>query len=176
MPAWEDVRDANGTVTRRHQPPRRFRLAYLVTAWTQRPEDEHRLLSSLLACFLRNPFIKAEDLEAPLNEADLPVYIEVGQPASQERSLADIWSALGGELKPSLDLVVIAPIVVDSSAYIGPPVQEGPSIGISSTGGASESRDRARAAPRAGRSSSTPRRPSCCRPTRAPRTGACASA
>jgi hypothetical protein len=142
VPAWEDVRDGNGTVTRRHQPPRRFRLAYLVTAWTQRPEDEHRLLSSLLACFLRNPFIKAEDLEAPLNEADLPVYIEVGQPASQERSLADIWSALGGELKPSLDLVVTAPIVVDSSAYFGPPVQEGPSIGISSTGGASESRTR----------------------------------
>ena len=39
------------------------------------------------------------------------MYIEVGQPASQERSLADIWSALGGELKPSLDLVVTAPIV-----------------------------------------------------------------
>ena len=109
-----------------------------MTAWTQRPEDEHRLLSTLLACFLRNPMIKAEDLGAPLDEADLPVYIEVGQPASQERSLADIWSALGGELKPSLDLVVIAPIVVDSDAYIGPPIQEGPSIGISSTGGASE--------------------------------------
>ena len=140
VPAWEDVRDANGTVTRRHQPPRRFRLAYLVTAWTQRPEDEHRLLSSLLACFLRNPMIKPEDLDKPLAEADLPVYLEVGQPASQERSLADVWSALGGELKPSLDLVVTAPIVVDSSAYFGPPVLEGPSIGISSTGGAAESR------------------------------------
>ena len=138
VPAWEDVRDAKGAVTHRRQPPRRFRLAYLVTAWTQRPEDEHRLLSSLLACFLRNPFVKAEDLDAPLNEADLPVYLEVGQPASQERSLADIWSALGGELKPSLDLVVTAPIVVDSDAYIGPPILEGPSIGISSTGGASE--------------------------------------
>ncbi len=138
VPAWEDIRDKQGTVTRRRQPPRRFRLAYLVTAWTQRPEDEHRLLSTLLACFLRNPMIKAEDLGAPLDEADLPVYIEVGQPASQERSLADIWSALGGELKPSLDLVVIAPIVVDSDAYIGPPIQEGPSLGISSTGGASE--------------------------------------
>ena len=171
VPAWEDVRDANGTVTRRHQPPRRFRLAYLVTAWTQRPEDEHRLLSSLLACFLRNPFIKAEDLEAPLNEADLPVYIEVGQPASQERSLADIWSALGGELKPSLDLVVTAPIVVDSSAYIGPPVQEGPSIGISSTGGASESRHGPGRRRGTGRSSSTPRRPSCCRPTRGAKDG-----
>jgi hypothetical protein len=140
VPAWEDVRDARGTVTGRHQPPRRFRLAYLVTAWTQRPEDEHRLLSSLLACFLRNPMIKPDDLDKPLAEADLPVYLEVGQPASQERSLADVWSALGGELKPSLDLVVTAPIVVDSSAYYGPPVTEGPSIGISSTGGAAESR------------------------------------
>ena len=138
VPAWEDVRDKQGVVTRRRQPPRRFRLAYLVTAWTQRPEDEHRLLSSLLAAFLRNPMIKPEDLGSPLDEADLPVYLEVGQPASQERSLADVWSALGGELKPSLDLVVIAPIVVESDAYFGPPITEGPSIGLSSTGGASE--------------------------------------
>ena len=81
---------------------------------------------------------------APLDEADLPVYIEVGQPASQERSLADIWSALGGELKPSLDLVVTAPIVVDSQRLrSGRRSSEGPSIGISSTGGASRARARA---------------------------------
>ena len=71
-----------GPVTGRRQPPRRFRLAYLVTAWTQRPEDEHRLLSSLLACLLRNPMLKPDDLGGALAEADLPVYIEVGQPAS----------------------------------------------------------------------------------------------
>jgi hypothetical protein len=146
VPAWEDHRDGNGRVNARLQPARRFRLAYLVTAWTQRPEDEHRLLSSLLACFLRNPMIKPADLDKPLDEADLPVYIEVGQPATQERSLADIWSALGGELKPSLDVVVTAPIVVDSSAYIGPPVLEGPSIGISATNGAGETKRAAVAA------------------------------
>ena len=43
-----------------------------------------------------------------LDEPDLPVYIDVGQPPSQDRSLADVWSALGGELKPSLDVVVTA--------------------------------------------------------------------
>ena len=37
----------------RHLPPRHFQLSYLVTAWTQRPEDEHWLLSALLATFLR---------------------------------------------------------------------------------------------------------------------------
>ncbi|MEW6226308.1 MAG: DUF4255 domain-containing protein [Chloroflexota bacterium] len=138
VPAWEDVRDKQGQVSGRVQPPRRFRLAYLVTAWTQRPEDEHRLLSSLLGCFLRNPMLKPGDLGGSLDEADLPVYLEVGQPASQERSLADIWSALGGELKPSLDLVVTAPIIVSTSAPYGPPVLTGPTIGLSAQGGPAE--------------------------------------
>ena len=45
--------DATAGSTARHLPPRYFKLSYLVTAWTQRPEDEHRLLSALLSCFLR---------------------------------------------------------------------------------------------------------------------------
>lgn len=138
VPSWEDTRGKDGMVAGRAQPPRRFRLAYLVTAWTQRPEDEHRLLSSLLICMLRNPMLKPGDLGGSLDEADLPVYIEVGQPETQDRSLADIWSALGGELKPSLDVVVTAPVVISQAAYFGPPVLAGPTIGLSSTGGASE--------------------------------------
>jgi hypothetical protein len=139
VPTWEDSRGKDGMVAGRSQPPRRFRLAYLVTAWTQRPEDEHRLLSSLLVCMLRNPMLKPGDLGGSLDEADLPVYIEVGQPETQDRSLADIWSALGGELKPSLDVVVTAPVVISQNAYYGPPVLAGPTIGLASTGGAEES-------------------------------------
>jgi hypothetical protein len=138
VPTWEDMRGADGTVAGRKQPPRRFRLAYLVTAWTQRPEDEHRLLSSLLVCMLRNPMLKSGELGGDLDAADLPVYIEVGQPESQERSLADIWTALGGELKPSLDVVVTAPVVIGQGTPYGPPVTAGPSIGLSSTNGAAE--------------------------------------
>lgn len=138
VPAWEDVRNQKGEVSDRRLPPRRFRLAYLVTAWTQRPEDEHRLLSSLLVCFLRNPMLKPGELGGALEDANLPLYIEVGQPASQERSLADIWSALGGELKPSLDLVVTAPIAVSHSAPFGPPVLSGPTIGLSAHDGPGE--------------------------------------
>jgi hypothetical protein len=139
VPAWEDQRGEDGQVTGRRQPPRRFRLAYLVTAWTQRPEDEHRLLSSLLVCMLRNPMLKPGDLGGSLDEADLPVYIEVGQPETQDRSLADIWSALGGELKPSLDVVVTAPVVLSVDTYFGPPVLTGPTIGLADTEGAEES-------------------------------------
>jgi hypothetical protein len=138
VPIWEDSRGGDGTVTGRKQPPRRFRLAYLVTAWTQRPEDEHRLLSSLLLCMLKNPMLKPGELGGSLDAADLPVYIEVGQPETQERSLADIWSALGGELKPSLDVVVTAPVVLTQDSYFGPPVLEGPTIGLAAPNGAEE--------------------------------------
>lgn len=135
VPAWEDVRGEDGRVVDRQLPPRRFKLSYLVTAWTQRPEDEHRLLSALLSCFIRNPMIKVHELEGTLAEPDLPVYIEVGQPPTQDRSLADVWSALGGELKPSLDVVVTAPISVRRSVAPGPPVLSGPSIGIAAANG-----------------------------------------
>lgn len=135
VPAWEDARGPDGKVSSRQLPPRRFKLSYLVTAWTQRPEDEHRLLSALLSAFIRNPMIKPEDLEGTLAEPDLPVYIDVGQPPSQDRSLADVWSALGGELKPSLDVVVTAPIMVRRDTPFGPPVLAGPAIGLSSASG-----------------------------------------
>jgi hypothetical protein len=139
VPTWEDVRGNDGMVSGRLQPPRRFRLAYLVTAWTQRPEDEHRLLSSLLVCMLRNSMLKPGELGGDLDATDLPVYIDVGQPESQERSLADIWTALGGELKPSLDVVVTAPVAIGKVTPFGPPVTAGPTIGMASTNGAVES-------------------------------------
>ncbi|HEX2626858.1 MAG TPA: DUF4255 domain-containing protein [Candidatus Limnocylindrales bacterium] len=134
VPAWEDQRNADGTVSARTLPPRRFKLSYLVTAWTQRPEDEHRLLSALLSAFLRTPMVKPENLEGSLAEPNLPVYIDVGQPPSQDRSLADVWSALGGELKPSLDVVVIAPIMVTRVAPYGPPVRSAATIGLAAQG------------------------------------------
>jgi hypothetical protein len=134
VPAWEDARGEDGKVTVRQLPPKRFKLSYLVTAWTQRPEDEHRLLSALLSAFIRNPMIKPDLLDGALAEPDLPVYIDVGQPPSQDRSLADVWSALGGELKPSLDVVVTAPIMVNRNAPIGPLVLAGPSLGLTAAG------------------------------------------
>lgn len=116
--------DSTGRVVERHLPPRFFKLSYLVTAWTQRPEDEHRLLSVLLACFLRHDAIPTEMLEGPLAEIALPVGITVGLPPPEDRGFADVWSALGGELKPSLDLVIAAPIDSGQRRSAGPPVTQ----------------------------------------------------
>src|ERR1700726_3944131 len=126
---WQDIRgDASNSrlVTERRPPPRRFKLSYLVTAWTQRPEDEHRLLSSLLACFLRPPPMPADTLSGALGEARQPILINIALPPPQDRSISDVWSALGGELKPSLDLIVNAPFEIKVAVPAGPPVLEEP--------------------------------------------------
>lgn len=102
--------DAQGRVAARHLPPRHMKLSYLVTAWTQRPEDEHRLLSDLLIGFLGYDAVPPALLSGTLEELALPVPMTVALPPPEDRAFADVWSALGGELKPSLDVVVSAPV------------------------------------------------------------------
>ena len=105
---WLNEYDGN-RIRARHLPPRHFKLSYLVAAWTQRPEDEHRLLAALLGCFLRYEALPEDVLTGSLASSGLPVPITVALPPPEDRSFADVWTALGGELKPSLDIVVTAP-------------------------------------------------------------------
>ena len=121
-------------ITTRHLPPRHFKLSYLVTAWTQRPEDEHRLLSALLSCFLRHDAIPPELVTGPLAELGLPVPVTVALPPPEDRSFADVWSALGGELKPSLDIVVSAPTHTGQQYAAGPPVVNPPRVSLGGSG------------------------------------------
>lgn len=113
---------SDGKPSSRVPPPRYFRLSYLVTAWTQRPEDEHRLLDSVLRCFLRHEALPTELVSGALAEPGLPVPVFVGLPPPEDRGFADVWSALGGELKPSLDVVVVAPALTGVALSVGPPV------------------------------------------------------
>ncbi|MCC3653960.1 DUF4255 domain-containing protein [Streptomyces sp. S07_1.15] len=124
------VKDAQGIVLKRRQPPRWFRLSYLVTAWTKRPEDEHRLLSAVMATLLPHEVLTPSELTGALAELGLSVPITIGVPPAESRSLADIWSALGGELKPSLDVVVTAPFPAVPEYAAGPPVTEGAGVRV----------------------------------------------
>ncbi|GCD48112.1 hypothetical protein GKJPGBOP_07908 [Streptomyces paromomycinus] len=56
------LRDARDIVVRHRRPPRWFRLSCLVTAWTKTPQDEHRLLSAVLATLLPHELLAAEEL------------------------------------------------------------------------------------------------------------------
>lgn len=122
--------DAHRVVARR-PPGRHFTLSYLVTAWTQRTEDEHRLLSAVLTCFLRHEHLPRDLLSGALAEAPAP--LAIGMPPPEDRSFTDVWSALGGELKPSLDLVITAPLDTARRFAVGPPVREEASIRVVDT-------------------------------------------
>ncbi|MBW4721129.1 DUF4255 domain-containing protein [Saccharothrix obliqua] len=110
-----------GRVVSRRLPPRHVKLSYLVTAWTQRPEDEHRLLSELLLGFLRHEAVPPVLLTGALAALELPVPLAVASPPPEDRAFADVWTALGGELKPSLDVVVSAPVDPGRVMPAGPP-------------------------------------------------------
>lgn len=116
------VVNEDGVVVGRRRPPRHYRLSYLVTAWTQRSEDEHRLLSSVLNAFLPHDALPQDVLAGALAQAEAAVYTTIGRPPPEERSIGEIWTAMGGELKPSLDLVCSAPFVVAEDRPTGPPV------------------------------------------------------
>ena len=124
------VRDERDVVVKRRQPPRWFRLSYLVTAWTKRPQDEHRLLSAVLSTLIPRELLAPDELPGSLGALGLSVPISVAGIQTESRSLAEIWSALGGELKPSLDLVVTAPFPAYPEYDAGPPVTEGAAVRI----------------------------------------------
>jgi len=124
------VNNDDGTVREMRPQPKWFRLSYLVTAWTQRPEDEHRLLSALMVTFLRNESLPRDLLEGTSLEDGPAVSIAVALPPPQDRSLSDVWSALGGELKPSLDVQLTAPLQPARADEAAPPVTVEPQLRI----------------------------------------------
>ena len=124
-----DVVNADGRIVSRQGPPNFFKLSYLITAWTQRPEDEHRLLSAVLSCFLRFSAIPPDLLPTVAKLG--PARVTIAIPPPEDRALSDTWSALGGELKPSLDLVVTAPIDARGPADVAPLITEPPRFTLS---------------------------------------------
>ena len=120
------VRDESGIVVQRHRPLRHFRLSYLMTCWTRRPEDEHRLLASVLGCLIGTEVLPVTGAGV-LASLGLPVQLTLATPPVDSRSAADLWSALGGNLKPSLDVVVTAPYP-EPGEPVAPPVTEGAGV------------------------------------------------
>jgi hypothetical protein len=104
------------------RPPMIMECSYAVTAWTQAVEDEHRLLSQVLAIFYAYPEIPQAALNGRLanGSQQWPIKARIGQGKGEK---SDFWSAIGGQYKVSLDYVVR--LSVDSGAKLerGPEVR-----------------------------------------------------
>jgi hypothetical protein len=131
-------RGPDGRVVRERDPTRKLKLCYLVTAWTQRPEDEHRLLASLLQCFLKYDSIPADALAGSLADGAVEVALSVAVPSGENRHVTDLWTAIGGELRPALEVVATAPIQPGIVRAPAPPVLERTRLEIVQPDGARE--------------------------------------
>jgi hypothetical protein len=104
------------------RPPMVMEASFAVTAWTQAVEDEHRLLSQVLAILFAYPEIPRDRLNGRLANGSQawPIKARIGQGKGEK---SDFWSAVGGQYKVSLDYVVR--LSVDSGARMerGPEVR-----------------------------------------------------
>ncbi len=101
-------------------PPLHLELTYAVTAWTKAVEDEHRLLSQVLAILYSFTNVPTDVLPSSANGGLSSADTSVGRPREEK---ADFWSAVGGQYKASIDYVVH--ITVESGATFtrGPEVR-----------------------------------------------------
>ncbi|MGH2841563.1 MAG: Pvc16 family protein [Solirubrobacteraceae bacterium] len=102
---WREER-GNGAA-RMDRPPLRIECSYAVTAWTRVVEDEHRLLSQVLAILNAFQELPRETLAGALADPGsqrFAITSRIGVPSGDGR--ADFWSAVGGQYKVSLDYIV----------------------------------------------------------------------
>jgi hypothetical protein len=86
------------------RPPLMLEATYAVSAWARAVEDEHRLLSQLLAILYAYPQLPAEILAGALLDQPYPLSTTIARPQSDVK--ADFWSSVGGTFKASLDYAV----------------------------------------------------------------------
>ncbi|MEZ5411409.1 MAG: DUF4255 domain-containing protein [Acidimicrobiales bacterium] len=115
--------EVDGRLHRRRPAPR-VEFRYLVTAWASENRDQHQLLGAVLRTVVAQPDVPADLLRGDLAGLDpLPVVELAGTPPGGS-SQGDLWSALDGQLKAGLDLVVTMAVDIGRATEAGPPVEE----------------------------------------------------
>lgn len=107
---------------REGRPPMVMECSYAITAWTQAVEDEHRLLSQVLAILYAYPELPQDKLNGRLanGSQQWPIKARVGQSKGDK---SDFWSAVGGQYKVSLDYVVRLSVESGAQLERGPEVR-----------------------------------------------------
>ncbi len=93
-------------------------LHYLVSAWAGVVRDEHQLLGDALGCLVQASALPPEHLAVPLPSG---VQLTV-QPYDNSRA-KDVWTTVGGAIKPSFELVVTSAADAPAFADLPPRVE-----------------------------------------------------
>lgn len=124
---WETTR-ANGQGKLR-LAPLRFDLNYLITAWTRKVEDEHRLLWRALGALCQVRTLDPDVCEGALRDQPYEIPFEVAQDSEVVPNVTDLWSVLDNEMRAGFRLAVTlafdadrgfdAPLVLERRLIVG---------------------------------------------------------
>jgi hypothetical protein len=115
---WEEVRDPSGRVLSRQDPPRRYRLSYLVTARAPKIAEEHELLDTALRALTDGESLPESCLPEALIETGLPLLVDL-DPAGP----GPLWTSLGMPARAAFVLTVSAPHRPPPDTELAPPAE-----------------------------------------------------
>jgi hypothetical protein len=101
---WKEQRGNGHSVE--HRPPLRVEASYAVTAWTRAVEDEHRLLSQVLAVLYAYTVLPDDILAGTLANGSQPFPLDTKTASGRSEDKADFWTSIGGQYKASVDYIV----------------------------------------------------------------------
>jgi hypothetical protein len=104
QPLWDVEHKPDGSVSRRRKPVR-VDLHYMITAWANDPEDEHRLLGRALMALFRFADLPEEVLPEGLRNQPKPIPIMVAQ-YEELRNPTEVWQVLDNEMRPGVACVL----------------------------------------------------------------------
>jgi hypothetical protein len=102
---WELMVNADGTAGE-VRPPLVLDASYAVTAWTRAVEDEHRLLSQVLAILYAHAVLPQDILAGTLANGSQPEPLKTRVAQERQDDKSDFWTSVGGQFKASVDYVV----------------------------------------------------------------------
>jgi hypothetical protein len=118
---WRERRGNGHAVQER--PPLRVEVSYAVTAWTRAVEDEHRLLSQVLAILYAYSILPDDVLAGTLANGAQPFPLDTKTAQGRSEDKADFWTSIGGQYKASLDYIVFTSCEPGTRYERGPEVR-----------------------------------------------------
>lgn len=119
----------NGMTAMRSIPPRRMDITYLVTAWANKPEDEHQLLWRALATLKAVRLLKPEDCEGELRFQNHDIRLLVADMSEPKANFTDLWSVVDNQMRLGFpvtatveletDMGFSAPVVLSAGVAVG---------------------------------------------------------
>ena len=129
---------ATHSITRKRTP---FRIdaSYMVTAWANVVEDEHRVLWRVLAALIKYSNLPEHQLQGSDMGQPYSMPIKVAQPDGVFKNPSDFWSGMEVHVKPSVNFVITlpldpdmfieAPLVLTRRVHLGPTPNSGSATG-----------------------------------------------